>query len=106
MQNDRFRIVAEPEYLERLGRAMYAFSELEWMIVNCCEKLGKGYISTIRKKTAEQIANDFLARAKQIDDEKLRGECVSHAQNCKGLVQLRNDIVHVNPGTTRPCLSG
>lgn len=50
MANERLLIPQDADYFHALGLAAVAFARLEWDAVWCCERLQKGYISTIEPK--------------------------------------------------------
>lgn len=100
MQNDRLRVPIDAPYLNAVGLAMICFARLEWDAVWCCEKIQPGYIHTVGKKTAGKIATDLLALATGHPDPAVVSSLKPGAAEFKRLVNLRNSIMHANPGTS------
>lgn len=94
-----FRISAEATYLSALGRATYNFAYLEWGIVWIAERLGPGYVNTVRGKMAGKIATDFERLSQQPTDSSLKARLTLLASNFKALVERRNGLIHANPIT-------
>lgn len=102
MANERLGIPTDDAYVTALGLATVAFARLEWDVVWCCERrLKPGYIKTIKKKTAGQIASDFLRFIAAIPDAEERRLYSVHGDEFKRLVEVRNGIMHGKPGTTK-----
>lgn len=99
MENDRFRIPVENEYLQALGLALYAFARLEWDAVWCCERMGTGYIHALNRKTGGDIAKDFLTRARRRHDVGERKKFIATGKWFLKLVETRNGIMHGNPAS-------
>ncbi len=99
MKNDRTRIVVDREYTESLGSAVYAFAILEWNAVWCCERIQQNYIQTITRKTAGNIAADFVRLSERHPDKATRAACLAGATEFRRLVEIRNGILHGKPGT-------
>lgn len=103
MANERLLIPQDADYFHALGLATVAFARLEWNAVWCCERLQKGYISTIepKKKTAGAIAKDLEALFSRISDQTLRLKVEPFATEFIAIVQDRNGLFHGKPGTTK-----
>lgn len=107
--DDRLRVPIDDEYLHALGLALYGFARLEWDAVYVAQRIGEhghnptatpGYISTIAKKTAGNIARDLTDLAAGISDTALRQQVEAPAARFKELVERRNALMHANPGTS------
>lgn len=96
--NDRLRVQIDETYVVALGRAAYVFATLEWNAVWCCERMRKGYIHNLGRKTVGAIARDLLklARKRPLD---IRDACIPPAEVFCSLVDVRNAIFHGKPGT-------
>lgn len=101
MANDRLRVPIDDPYLHALGLATVCFARLEWNAVWCGEKIQPGYIRTVRKKTAGQIATDILRMAAGHPNPAIVLSLGAAAADFKALVGRRNDLVHANPGTAK-----
>lgn len=99
MKDDRLRVPIDDLYLHAVGLAVVCFARLEWDAVWCCEKMQSGYLNTIRKKTAGQIASDLISLASMHPDPAVRISLGAAASDFKGMVNRRNDLIHANPGT-------
>ena len=99
MIDDRLRVPVDDAYVVSLGRAMYVFSTLEWNVVWCLEKMIPSYISRVSRKTAGQIAADFIRFSALISDTSLRHDCTAVANRFDSLVRQRNGLAHAKPGT-------
>jgi hypothetical protein len=69
---ESLRIQVAQEYVEALGRAAYIFSYLEWSVVWCTDRMEPTYIQTVTRKTAGQIAKDFLRISEGLPRGQLR----------------------------------
>ena len=101
MKDDRLRISVDNEYVKDISLATFAFAQLEWNVVWCCERLKSGYIKNLGRKTAGDIAKDFLKFAKRNRDSKLRRELIESGNHFKLLVKSRNSLLHAKPGTDK-----
>jgi len=99
MKDDRLRVPVEAAYLAVLGMATYCFAYMEWNAVYCGEKLSPGYVNTVAKKTAGDIARDVAGFAKLITNHHKRARYEAAADEFRRLVKRRNDLVHANPAT-------
>src|SRR4051812_13110543 len=102
MKDDRFRVPVEDDYVAAIGRAAYIFAGLEWNAVWCCDCLRAGYVNTVTRKAAGNIACDLLCEFKnstRITDPVLCTECINAGTEFKRLVKVRNDLLHAKPGT-------
>ena len=100
MQDDRLRVPIDAPYLHAVGLAMICFARLEWDAVWCGEKIQPGYMQTVRKKTAGDIARDLITQAATHADPSVVTSLGAGGAEFKRLVNVRNDIVHANPGTS------
>jgi hypothetical protein len=99
MKDDRLRISVDEGYIKEMGLATFAFAQLEWNVVWCCERLHSGYSSKLDRKTAGNIAADFLRIARRNRDTCLRRGLIEAGNHFKKLVTLRNGLLHAKPGT-------
>ena len=99
MKDDRLRVPVDAAYLTALGTATYCFACVEWNAAYCGEKLSPGYVSTISRKTAGEIADDLVRFADLVTDNGKRVRCQEAAREFKRLARRRNDLVHANPAT-------
>lgn len=99
MKDDRLRVPIDDPYLHAVGLALICFARAEWAAVYCCEKMDPGYIGTVGKKSAGQIATDLVARAAAHPDPAVVATLSPAADEFKRLVGIRNDLMHANPGT-------
>jgi len=101
VKDDRLRIPIDDPYLDAIGLAIIAFARLEWSAVWCCESLDPGYIQTVTRKTAGEIAWDLVKRTNGIEDRALRDDIALVADKFKRLVETRNALLHGKPGTAK-----
>jgi hypothetical protein len=95
-----WRIPVGDDYIKSLGRAVYAFSYLEWGVVWTSERLSPGFIAGVSKLTAGRIGKRFGSLAKNAPlDPAVVAELVSQASRFEALVLVRNDLIHSNPHT-------
>ena len=99
MKDDRLRVSTDEAYLHSVGLAIICFARLEWDAVWCCEKMQPGYLTTVSKKTAGQIANDLVGLAAVQSDPTVVASLEAPAAEFKRLVGMRNDLMHANPAT-------
>ena len=100
MKDSRLLVPVEDAYIEAIGRATYVFATLEWNVVWCCEHLKPGYINKIKRKTAGEIAANFLSIVDKITDHQAKVDCKKLAVQFKELVKYRNGIMHGKPGSS------
>lgn len=98
-ESTRLHVPLDTAYESALGRFVFCFARLEWIAVHCAERLSRGYIHTLRRKTAKHIAGDVLQLAELILDAELRGRFVAAAERFELLADQRNALLHANPGT-------
>lgn len=101
MANERLRIPSDPEYIQALGLATYAFARCEWQVVWCCEKIAPGALHKIvsSEMTAGTIAKHFVNIVRNMPKSKVRDELSELAQDFMRLKEERNRIVHGKPCT-------
>jgi hypothetical protein len=100
MKNARLAVPVEESYLLALGRTTFVFSRLEWAAAWCCEHMETNYLHTTSKKTAGNIADDFIRLISNLPDQTKKAARSGPATEFHRLVKLRNSIVHSNVGTT------
>lgn len=99
MKDDRLRVPIDDPYLHAVGLAVICFARLEWNAVWCCERLDPGYLTTIAKKTAGDIANDLIARVAKHADPAVVASLAPLTAKFKHLTGVRNSLMHANPAT-------
>lgn len=99
MKDDRLRVPIDDTYLHKVGLAVICFSRLEWDAVWCCEKISPGYIHTVGKKTAGDIAKDLIQLSAKHVDQAVSGQLSPAANEFLRLTKRRNDFLHANPAT-------
>lgn len=99
MKGDRLRVPVDAAYLAAIGMATYCFASMEWNAVYCGEKLNPGYVNTVARKTAGEIAGDVLGFAELITDQDKRARYEAATGEFRRLVKSRNDLMHANPAT-------
>lgn len=97
--DERLRIPHEGLYVEALGLAAFAFARCEWNAVWCCQQLQPGYITSVGRKTAGHIAGDLIKLAASASNPAWADELRNAAAEFKGVVDVRNALMHANPGT-------
>lgn len=96
-----FRIPAEDQYISAVGRAVYNFAYLEWVIVGVADKLKPGFIGGVSNLTAGQIADQaiHIVTARPSADAVVQERLVAVTNRFKELTVRRNQLVHGNPIT-------
>jgi hypothetical protein len=96
--------VAEPEYLEAIGKAVYVFARVEWNIIWIVAKLKPDYFNETRspdQKLTSTITKDLwaaLAAATSLDTA-MRARITSAVREFERLTKRRNHLVHAHPFT-------
>jgi hypothetical protein len=101
-----FRIPADTDYLQQLGRAVYNFATYEWMVAWTLEKLEPGFLKKCVGRrgamTSRQVARHF-ADIVNNDISRLpangRSALDQKQQEFARLVQVRDQLIHAHPGT-------
>ena len=101
MADERKRVPVDPEYIQALGLATYAFARCEWQVVWCCERIQPGALNKIvsEEMTAGAIAKRFTNVVRNMPKSKEREELAALADEFMALVSERNRIVHGKPCT-------
>jgi uncharacterized membrane protein len=99
LSNDRLLIPVDADYLHAIGMAVYTFATLEWDAVWCCLRLDPASLPNLAKMTAGQITSDLVRLAATRPTSAEADELRAAAAECKRLVDVRNAIIHANPGT-------
>ena len=99
LSDERLRTPVDAPYLHATGLALICFARLEWSVVWCCEKLQSGYLGTIQRKAAGEIANDFVEMTLAHADPDISSNLSLRANEFRNLVKRRNDLMHAKPGT-------
>ena len=97
------RLLADQAYIEALGRAFYAFTYLEWVVIWTIVKLSSdGFASVPRGKSAIHIANAFagaIARTSPPPSRTLRRNLVKFEESYRSAISTRNQLLHAHPYT-------
>jgi hypothetical protein len=92
-------------YLKALGRAVWAFAQLEWNAVWCCELLEPNYMQKPGRRgpirMSDHIADDLISLLTNPSDPRIGSDWLLAAQEFKRLVKVRNNIFHGQPATVR-----
>lgn len=98
-----FRIQVDNDYAKGVGRAIYNFTYLEWVIIWMIVKLRNGSWENVPKgKPAGDIARAFI---KAIDNpaisvsKDLRKKLVELHENYLRAIKFRNKLLHAHPYT-------
>jgi hypothetical protein len=104
MKDDRLRVPVEPDYVSALGLAVFVFAKLEWAAICCCERIKPGSINDLpkMKKTAGGVARKLKQLARKLPASSEQSELYEAAVEFKNLVETRNELLHVQPGSTTP----
>jgi hypothetical protein len=98
-----FRIPAETEYLQAVGRAFYNFTYLEWVVVWTIGRLSAdGFKSVPKGKTASHIAKALIKAIAATEPPlpyKLRRELVKFHEAYLASIARRNMLLHAHPYT-------
>lgn len=86
-------------YLTEIGRAVFKFASLEWTVVWCSEKAQPGAMAWAHDRTAGQIADRFLAIAKNSPPTDYRNVWIALAEDFHRLSKRRNILFHSVPET-------
>jgi hypothetical protein len=102
MKDDRLRVPVEPDYVSALGLAVFVFAKLEWAAICCCERIKPGSINDLpkMKKTAGGVARKLKLLARKLPASSEQSELYAAAVKFKKLVETRNELLHVQPGST------
>ena len=95
------RPTAAADYTAALGSAVYAFAELEWNAVQCCERIEAGSIASLSDRTAGRVADTLVmlaARLPDPPDSGARARLSTAATRFQALVRSRNNLLHAKPG--------
>jgi hypothetical protein len=98
VKDDRLRIPIDPSYIASLGLATYAFAELEWSAVWCCERMCPGIVNSLDDKTAGGVAKKLVELA-TLRHATVNDDLLPAAKEFQGLVLARNALMHAKPGT-------
>jgi hypothetical protein len=88
------RIPHDPEYVARLGAAVYAFAYTEWLIFELVQLANQ--TTAIGQLTAMPAREVALALRRGLGD---RGIASDLPDRWEAVVQARHDIVHAHPAT-------
>ena len=101
------RIPLDPDYVQLVGTAVYAFSYYEWIIIYIIDGMTPGFVSEYsrdRKMTSRQVAEEL--------ERVMRGGAAVVADNkaaldiCydefASLIPRRNALIHAHPITDTP----
>lgn len=90
----------DDDYAAALGRALFTFANLQWMVVWWGERLEPGFIDKSRTMTAGAIGEAFESLVLSIPNSSLKLQLRPYAQIFKALAELRDGILHAKPVPT------
>lgn len=97
------RIPADPAYLAALGRAVYNFTYLEWVVVGIIAKFHPdGFAGVPKGETANRIAKALINAIDQTLPPLpagLRRDLVKFHEAYRAAISLRNKLFHAHPFT-------
>ena len=100
---DEARILADPAYLQAVGRAFYNFTYLEWVVVWTIVKLHPdGFGGVPKGETASSIAKALINAINQTQPPLppgLRRSLVKFHEAYLGAIPRRNKLLHAHPFT-------
>jgi len=100
-----YRIQADSEYIQKLGRAVYNFSYYESVVLQSMEEVHPGYRSEhyLAKKpyTSGKVAGDFKKKVSTYpqSDTAAQDQLAACAQEFYNLIKKRNPLIHGHPYT-------
>jgi hypothetical protein len=86
------------EYTSAIGRAVFAFARLEWLAVQCCEKIRAGSVEELSERTAGRVGDTLLHLAGELPASADRLELEGAASEFRAFVGTRNNLLHAKPG--------
>lgn len=86
------------EYTSALGRAVFAFARLEWLAVQCCEKIRTGSVEELSERTAGRVGDTLLHLAHELPSSSNQEELEAAAAEFRAYVGTRNNLLHAKPG--------
>ncbi|HWX27920.1 MAG TPA: hypothetical protein VNZ53_10870 [Steroidobacteraceae bacterium] len=99
MKGDRLRVPVEPAYITALGLAVFAFAQLEWAAICCCERMAPNSINTGPIRTANYWAKQLKQLAAALPSSSTQIELCTAADEFTELVRKRKSLLHAQPGT-------
>jgi hypothetical protein len=92
------RFPHDPEYVARLGAAVYAFAYLEWLLIEILGLLDPS--TTMHERTEGTSGRRALRLKEALDSAALPAEVDQGiGDRFMALVAQRNDIIHAHPAT-------
>jgi hypothetical protein len=86
------------EYTSALGIAVFEFARLEWLAVQCCDRIRDGSIEELSERTAGRVADTLLHLARELPPSPAAGELQEAALEFRAYVGTRNNLLHAKPG--------
>jgi hypothetical protein len=83
----------DPEYVAQLGRCVYSFLSVEWIVVDLILRYGNDKVRKMAPFGSGQIATGFAEAMRDRDDP------MGLASRYQDVVRRRNDILHARPAT-------
>jgi len=93
-----FRIPANENYLQALGRAFYNFTYLEKIVKDIIIKLNNGQNVIKEKATAGEIKN--ILKGMNFSGHPAEADLNHFVSGFESTVNIRNRLLHANPYTT------
>jgi hypothetical protein len=91
-------VLPDHEYTSALGCAVFAFARLEWLAVQCCEKIRAGSVEELSERTAGRVGDTLLHLARELPSTSDREELEAAAAEFRAYVGTRNNLLHAKPG--------
>jgi hypothetical protein len=86
------------QYTSALGKAVFEFARLEWLAVQCCDRIRAGSIEELSERTAGRVADTLLHLARQLDPSPAAAALQEAALDFNAYVGTRNNLLHAKPG--------
>jgi hypothetical protein len=88
----------DPQYTSALGKAVFEFARLEWLAVQCCDRIRAGSIEELSERTAGRVADTLLHLTCELAPSPAAGALHEAALDFKAYVGTRNNLLHAKPG--------
>jgi hypothetical protein len=86
------------QYTSALGEAVFEFARLEWLAVQCCDRIRDGSIEELSERTAGRVADTLLHLARGLGASPASEELRQAASEFRAYVGTRNNLLHSKPG--------
>jgi transcriptional regulator with XRE-family HTH domain len=99
IKGSRLRVLVEPAYISALGLAIFAFAQLEWAAIWCCERIAPGSINNTLPRMAGDLADTLINLVADLPPSSEQVALCATAADFKELVRTRNALLHAKPGS-------